>query len=190
MRRYHIRAGATTTAGGVVRASSSFMKVNGAPLAREGDEVDCPACGTVGIIQVVPPRIPDTFNGKQYALSDDLCICKCNPPPKLVTDQTFKFQTMALASAESDEEAAARAARAKPAAAPALSATYDERTRLIATPIEGVPYYIETMDGRTFSGRTGADGLLPRIDTHGENEYTVYWGDEALAKIKEGQANG
>lgn len=61
---------------------------------------------------------------------------------------------------------------------------YDEQPHLVAPPIEGVPYYVETMDGRTFSGRTGADGLLPRIDTYGEDEYAVYWGDEALAKME------
>jgi uncharacterized Zn-binding protein involved in type VI secretion len=59
---------------------------------------------------------------------------------------------------------------------------YDERPQLVAPPIEGVPYHVETPDGRTFSGRTGADGLLPRIDTEGEDEYAVYWGDEALTK--------
>lgn len=62
---------------------------------------------------------------------------------------------------------------------------YDERTQLVAPPIEGMPYYIETMDGRTFSGRVEADGLLPRINTYGEDEYTVYWGDDALEKIEE-----
>lgn len=62
--------------------------------------------------------------------------------------------------------------------------TYDEQPNLVAPPIEGVPYFVETMDGRTFSGRTAADGLLPRIDTYGEDEYTVLWGDDALAKME------
>jgi hypothetical protein len=65
---------------------------------------------------------------------------------------------------------------------------FDEQTKLQAPRIEGMPYFAETMDGRTFSGRIGADGLLPRIDTHGEDEYTVLWGDEALARMLEEQA--
>jgi uncharacterized Zn-binding protein involved in type VI secretion len=93
-RRYYIRAGAATTAGGTVRASSVFCIVNGSPLAREGDPVDCPACLTHGIIQCVMPRLSDSFEGKEYALSDDLCICKCNPPPTLVADQTDEWQTL------------------------------------------------------------------------------------------------
>jgi uncharacterized Zn-binding protein involved in type VI secretion len=82
-----IRAGAVTTAGGIARASSSFMTVNGAPLVLEGDKVDCRACGSVGIVHVVMPRLHDAFNGRQYALGDDLCICKCNPPPKLISER-------------------------------------------------------------------------------------------------------
>jgi hypothetical protein len=64
-----------------------------------------------------------------------------------------------------------------------MQGSYDEKTQLLSSPIEGVPYYIETTDGRTFSGRTETDGSLPRIDTYGEDEYVVYWGDEALARM-------
>lgn len=67
-------------------------------------------------------------------------------------------------------------------------AQYDEQAQLTSPPIEGVPYYIETRDGRVFSGTIGKGGLLPRIDTYGEDEYTVLWGDEALAKFSEEQA--
>ncbi|XYJ08710.1 PAAR domain-containing protein [Telluria sp. B2] len=93
-RRYHIRGGATTTAGGTVSASSQSCIVDGKPLAREGDPVACPACNTQGHIECVMPRISDTFAGKEYALSDDLCICECSPPPRLVADQDIKFQAL------------------------------------------------------------------------------------------------
>jgi uncharacterized Zn-binding protein involved in type VI secretion len=91
-RRYYITDGATTTAGGTVKASSQFSIVNGAALAREGDAVDCPACGAQGIVQCVAPRRSDKFDGREYALSDDLCICQCSPPPKLVAGQDRKYQ--------------------------------------------------------------------------------------------------
>jgi hypothetical protein len=65
---------------------------------------------------------------------------------------------------------------------------FDEQTKLAADPIAGVPYFIETTDGRKFSGRTGADGLLPRIHSSGEDEYTVLWGDDALARMDEVQS--
>lgn len=66
-------------------------------------------------------------------------------------------------------------------------APYDEQPQLIAQAIEGVPWTVQTMDGRTFSGRAEPDGQLPRIDTYGEDEYVVYWGDEALIKMEAAQ---
>lgn len=69
-----------------------------------------------------------------------------------------------------------------------LNAPYDEQAELMAMPIDGLPYFVQTKDGRTFSGRTGADGQLPRIDTFGADEYQVYWGDEALSRMEGVQA--
>ncbi len=59
---------------------------------------------------------------------------------------------------------------------------YDEKAHVVAEHTEGVPYYIETTDGRVFKGTMPDDGELPRIDTYGRDTYTVLWGDEALAK--------
>ncbi|AMO96771.1 hypothetical protein CFter6_4165 [Collimonas fungivorans] len=47
------------------------------------------------------------------------------------------------------------------------------------------PYYVETEDGRTFSGVTDSEGKIPRISTASESQYKVYWGDDALAKQAE-----
>ena len=77
---------------------------------------------------------------------------------------------------------AAIAATAAVAATKAL-APYDEQTKLVSGLIEGVPYFIETKDGQIISGRIGADGKLPRIDTKDESEYSILWGDEALEKM-------
>lgn len=92
LKRYYIRDGAKTTADGIVKASSTFTIFDGLPLAREGDPVDCPACGQQGVIQCVAPRLPDQSEGKECALSDDLCICACSPAPTLIADQFNDFQ--------------------------------------------------------------------------------------------------
>ncbi len=63
---------------------------------------------------------------------------------------------------------------------------FDEQVHLTTEPslnLEGFPYYIETLDGRKYSGRADARAVLPRISTRGAEEYIVYWGDEALAKM-------
>lgn len=65
---------------------------------------------------------------------------------------------------------------------------FDEQTHLAVDAVPGWPYYIETKDGRVFSGRVDDSGKLPRIDTYGEDTYTVLWGDEAFAKMAEGAA--
>jgi hypothetical protein len=133
------------------------------------------------VIQCVAPRLTEQFQGKQYALHDDLCICQCSPPPKLIAEQTAKCQVIVLAAEVTAEEA-----RARHAATRAAIAIYDEQPQLVAPPIEGLPYHIETREGRKVSGRTGPGGLLPRIVTESEGEYAVYWGDEALRRTEGG----
>lgn len=74
------------------------MSINGARIAVEGDEIDCPACATKGRIACIGPRISDTWNGKQVALENDLCLCACSSPPRLVPNQTLKYQTVSETS--------------------------------------------------------------------------------------------
>jgi uncharacterized Zn-binding protein involved in type VI secretion len=94
MRRYHITLGASTTAGGKVVSASSNGSINGTRIALEGDAVTCPACKATGKISCVTPRIPETWNGKQVALENDLCICKCSTPPKLKPNQSLRCQVL------------------------------------------------------------------------------------------------
>jgi uncharacterized Zn-binding protein involved in type VI secretion len=86
--RYHI------TAGGKVISGSSTRRINGAAVACAGDPVSCPQCNSTGIIEPDGPRLGDRFNGKPVALSNDFCRCKCDPPPRLVANQTLSRQTI------------------------------------------------------------------------------------------------
>ena len=90
--RYEITLGARTTAGGEVISADPFLTIDGVPVAHMDDSVSCPACHTVGVIKPDGPRLSDMFMEKEVALSDDLCICKCNPPPRLVANQTMCYQ--------------------------------------------------------------------------------------------------
>ncbi|MFM0669942.1 PAAR domain-containing protein [Paraburkholderia sediminicola] len=88
MKRYMILNGDKTTANGTVLASSTTPGLNGRSIAYENDDVSCPACSSTGKIQCDGPRLPMTGpDRRRVALSDDLCICKCNPLPKLVASQ-------------------------------------------------------------------------------------------------------
>ncbi|UGQ47425.1 PAAR domain-containing protein [Massilia endophytica] len=90
--RHLVTLGAHTTAGGTVISASSFRSINGATVALEDDKVKCPACNAVGIIKPDGPRLRETCNGKQVALHDDLCICKCAQPPRLIANQALVCQ--------------------------------------------------------------------------------------------------
>lgn len=92
MKRYNITTGSTTTAGGRVISGCERTSFNGELISREGDRVACPACGTEGFIALIGPHLHEEWNGKQAALEGDLCICKCDPPPELIANQSFKSQ--------------------------------------------------------------------------------------------------
>jgi uncharacterized Zn-binding protein involved in type VI secretion len=166
IKRYHITEGATTTAGGVVKASSKGMSLNGAPVALEGDPVDCPACGAQGVIKCVMPRLVDRFGDKEYALSDDLCICGCNPSPKLIANQNLKYQALLFV----DEDPAAEAMERKPgnaakAARPHLESAKQADLRPLRLVLRGSgkphanrPFRLVLPDGRVLQGTTDADG--------------------------------
>jgi uncharacterized Zn-binding protein involved in type VI secretion len=94
MQRYHITLGADTSVGGKVISASSCCSIDGVIVALEGDVIFCPACKSPGKIKIFGPRIPESWNGKQVALQDDLCVCKCTPPPRLIANQQRKYQVV------------------------------------------------------------------------------------------------
>ena len=108
--RYFITLGAPTTAGGKVTSSSRFETINGAPLAVEGDTCWCPKCLSEGVIRPDGPRLLESIDGRQAALHDDLCICQCKPPPRLVAAQRFMCQSIDSDWYAGQEAAAAQAA--------------------------------------------------------------------------------
>lgn len=91
-KRYLITLGATTTANGKVTSASSMRRIGGVAVALEGDKVHCPACGKDGVIRLDGPRLKERWNGKLVALEDDLCVCGCHTPPKLVAIQHTVWQ--------------------------------------------------------------------------------------------------
>ena len=119
MRRYFITRGAKTTAGGTVVGGLTGFRITQVDIALEGHEVLCPMCKTTGVIVCVGPRLEQWARGRRVALSDDLCRCKCDPPPRLLADQFERFQTL---TAE-DSAVHSRSATASEAPAPAKNPT-------------------------------------------------------------------
>lgn len=170
LKRYSIRLGAKTTAGGVVKTGSSNATLNGVLLAVDGDLIDCPVCGSEGVIHCVLPRISDTYDGKELALSDDLCICKCNPPPKLLADQDFDYQLLVVASRETEDEAAARRRSANIADLMPMR-FIDQAT---GKPQANCNYRLELQEGKVLAGTTDANGCTRPL-TKEERDALVAW---------------
>jgi uncharacterized Zn-binding protein involved in type VI secretion len=186
-----IRQGDSTSHGGTVLEGSPTDICMGKPIAYMGHKVHCPKCrGTYPIIEGV---LTSAFYGKGVAVAGMKTSCGATLIASQFTD-TVEWSSgagggTAAAGGASEHPAKAAASSALGSASAAKlssradnSAGYDEQTHLASTAIEGIPYLIETTDGRKITGRATDDGLLPRIETDSEAEYTVYWGDEALAK--------
>ena len=181
--RYNIVQGDATTASGVVTGATDHRFANmGKPLAMEGDAVWCPACRTEGRIVCTGPRRPGLMYGRRPALSGDLCHCRCTPSPRLIHSMTNMCHEL------TQEEVIAQGFAWHPAVQDFVgeAGTYDEQVGLSlagrGASLAGLPYRIETSDGRVFTGALDADGALPRIATENWGSYRIYWGDDALAR--------
>lgn len=92
VRRYDIQKGDKTTADGTVLGGDSNDTLGGFAQAYEHDEVWCPACKSMGHIVCDGHRLPmQGPDGREGALSDDLCVCKCSTPPRLLPSQFTSY---------------------------------------------------------------------------------------------------
>ena len=121
MKRYNITVGARTTVGGTVRTGYQYSTIEDQAMAREGDEVYCPKCDSIGVIVLDGPHLVDEMDGRQAALDNDLCRCKCDPPPRLIANQTLRSQQFDDVQVASGTRAAAQSA-APSATSPARAA--------------------------------------------------------------------
>jgi uncharacterized Zn-binding protein involved in type VI secretion len=91
MARYYITVGDKTTAGGEVLDGSPTCTWHKKVLAISTSKIKCPACKTIGVLQVNIPRRDTSPEGETFALNGDFCICKCNPPPTLLASQSINM---------------------------------------------------------------------------------------------------
>lgn len=171
-----IVVGDTTDHGGIVLEGSPADTIDGKPIARVGDKVYCKKCRRDTYITEGNPQV--LIDGRMAAFHTALTSCGA----RLIAKQNTNFiggseDGGAQGIGVSDEEEHIT-----------LQDPHDEQASLPESAAPGLPYYIETADGRVFSGRVESDGKLPRIETDGEDAYTVLWGDDALLKIEEGAA--
>jgi uncharacterized Zn-binding protein involved in type VI secretion len=153
MKRHTITLGASTSAGGKVISASSNASIEGVAIALEGDVIFCPACKSQGKILCIGPRIPETWNDRNVALENDLCVCGCLTPPRLVPNQSLRYQTV------SESESGTSQTAATPASANTI---FDDKYMLIDEstnePMAKTEYAIRRANGHVEFGTTDEKG--------------------------------
>lgn len=132
-------------------------------IATLGMKTYCSRCKQEGHVAPRGPRWPVTGpDGKGWALSGDINICGCNPPP-VFYPSSERHMTMSLAA---EEAAALMVKRAQASSSTTGSAVvnYDEQVRSVSArrPLVGYPYCIKTTSGDVYGGGVDSRGLLPR----------------------------
>lgn len=169
MKRYTMTEGAKTTANGTVVSASSHGTIEGARIALEGDQIFCGACHSPGHIMCVGPRLNELWNGKQVALDNDLCICGCTPHPRLIANQTMRYQWVGAATADEHAQSPAAAAAAVASAAPwtTVADSYDLHFHVLdeitQLPLPDWPYMIEVAGACKLEGRTDKNGKTGKV---------------------------
>jgi uncharacterized Zn-binding protein involved in type VI secretion len=181
--------------GGKVLEGSQFDICHGKPIAYIGHKVYCPKCK--GTYPIVEGAMTTSVYGKGVALAGMKTACGATLIATQFTDivehgggtgggaRTHSLKSglgqggRAVSGADASDSGIIGATMSSGES----ESKFDEQSHLAASAIEGVPYFIETKDGRRFTGRAPHDGLLPRVETYEAGEYTVYWADEALARM-------
>lgn len=183
--RYHITLGAKTTVGGVVTTAMPLFSIDDVPVAHEGDKVACPACKSVGVIQAYGPRLPETTMGRKVALSGDLCICGCKPPPRMVHIQTRCYQELAGDwFTGQDSVDAVVAPQVKSDASDPAEESEDEALILIDLdtdqPHRNRPYRLELQDG-VIEGTTDGSGATRPLTPREQASFLQWYVDKDTA---------
>ncbi|WP_027821071.1 PAAR domain-containing protein [Paraburkholderia bannensis] len=165
------------TGGEIQPLETHSYTINGHQPAIVGDKVLCLACNSIGTIAKAGGPRRHVHCGKELALDGDVLLCKCERPPQMLSSM------QSLSWFEDSGEGRGQRGEARDIEAVPSSRLFDEQAELTgAGAREGYPYFIETQDGQQFSGRLEGIGRLPRIYLANEDRYSVYWGDEALAR--------
>jgi uncharacterized Zn-binding protein involved in type VI secretion len=175
MRRYNIVHGDTTTAKGIVQAFQSDTTNMGKVLAVIGGEVICPKCKTTGLIVPDGPRLHENFMGREAVLDKDICMCACDPKPRLINSLDCMYQTMTVDEVVAQGFGSWVGVTDNTALQEAASKYFDEQVKTSGILRAGYPFFIETADGYTQPGRVDSSGHLPRIHTNVSENYTIYW---------------
>jgi len=187
-----IVVGDETTAGGVVIEGSPKSTIKSKAVALQGHAIRCLACNSIGRIQLVPPLAGAPVDGVEVALDGDLCICGCNPPPRLISSNK-DFASHGFSADELGDSAAApwlAYAGYDPAK---FALPLNEQFQMqdaTGKPLAGMYFSVKQPRGAVVHGTTDSRGRTERYQTEGVAHIELYLGHigvrfpEPLAKGK------
>ncbi|MCA8002211.1 PAAR domain-containing protein [Burkholderia metallica] len=144
------------------------------PIATLDMKTYCSACKREGYIAPQGPRWPGTGpNGKQWALSGDINVCGCNPPPIFHAERGMRmiFTAGEAAMLNRRNPDATGRSFARSVAVHDQQFTLLDDTRL---PLSNIRYRIVTDTGQIFSGTTDTAGQTRRIVTDASASLKIY----------------
>lgn len=174
MRRYHIVEGDKTTVDGIVQphtGNGAKVTWHGKIKSYIGDKVLCKACNSMGVIQASGSRVSFSAHKLMPALNDDLCICKCNPPPKLINSQTVFYETIS-------DEATVAMPLSENGSNSKNPKDYNIAVQFVND--EGMPYINmaytarHKRTGQIHTGVTDKEGFTERFFSDSPDEYDVH----------------
>ncbi len=166
-----ITKGCHTDHGGIVQEADNTFLVEGIPVHVEGMRHYCPKCQVMATAQ---------SSGKGFLMAGTRTIIMAGD--KATCGATF-FPNQSLVVRDNGIGAGANSSSAVSNFLNTNSPqVFDEQVAAEFSFAEGMPYLIETAEGKIFQGTIGADGKLPRIETEGHASYKLYLGEEALTK--------
>ncbi|RQS70430.1 hypothetical protein DID96_14885 [Burkholderia sp. Bp8963] len=133
----------------------------------------CTACNQAGFIAPKGPRWPGTGpNGKPWALSGDINVCGCNPPPVFYAERGM---TMSFTAEQATELMGRSRSEVHPS--PPIGAEHDEQYVLrnadTGRPLARMRYRIHAESGQVFSGVTDSTGHTQRVTTSGAENLRI-----------------
>lgn len=175
MRRYYLKKGDWSSAGGVVLEGEETCTHQGTATTYLGAKVYCPTCKTTGVIVGQGPRLRYTVMGKEAALDGDICLCECEPPPVMTASQNDSYQQL-----NPDElklmPRAYQSVSPYPASAAPSCDRYSQSVFAYDS-VTGEPLrnrrFIADVEGEQRSGRTDANGYA-RLETDRPAEFRIH----------------
>ncbi|PKF35507.1 PAAR domain-containing protein [Acinetobacter proteolyticus] len=166
-----ITKGCMTNHGGIVQEAESSFLVEGIPVHLEGMRHFCPKCKAMVSAQSSGRGFLQAA-GRTIIMAGDKATCGASYMP----NQSLVLRADGTGSGASDSSSAVSNF------INSNSPVFDEQSVAEFHFAEGMLYFIETQEGKTFNGVIGTDGKLPRVTTEGQGSYQLFLGEAAIEK--------